>query len=102
VYGNAKDFVGIHMTGGEILIKEDCQNRPGADMLDGKIVICGHVSSILPTFTIEDIRKSVKVDGEKIGGPFYRFSGDLANKGQGRLYVSKERNPHLRFYEKYL
>ena len=71
-------------------------------MLDGKIVIYGHVSSILPTFTIEDIRKSVKVDGEKIRGPFYRFSGDLANKGQGRLYVSKERNPHLRFYEKYL
>ena len=101
-YGSAKDFVGIHMNGGEILIKGDCQNRPGADMLDGKIVICGHVSSILPTFTIEDVRKSVKVNGEKIKGPFYRFSGDVANKGQGRLNVSKERNLHLRFYEEYL
>lgn len=102
VYGNAEDFVGIHMSGGEILIKGDCQDRPGADMVDGKIVICGHVSSILSTFTIEDIRKSAKVDGEKIKGSFYRFTGDIANKGQGRLYVSKERNPHLKFYEKYL
>jgi len=102
VYGNAKDFVGIHMSGGEILVTGDCQDRPGAGMLNGKIVICGHVSSVLPTFTIEDIRKSVKVDGEKIKGPFYRFSGDVADHGKGRLYVSKERNPHLKFYEKYL
>jgi len=102
VYGDAKDFVGIHMTDGEILIMGDCQDRPGAEMLNGKIVICGHVSSILPTFTIEEIRKSVKVDGEKIEGPFYRFIGDIADQGKGKLYVSKERNPHLRFYEKYL
>ena len=102
VYGNAKDFVGIHMSGGEILVTGDCQDRPGAGMLSGKIVLCGHVSSILPTFTIEDVRKSVKVDGERIKGPFYRFSGDIADQGQGRLYVSKERNPHLKFYEKYL
>jgi len=102
VYGNAKDFVGIHMSGGEILIKGDCEDRPGAGMIKGKLVICGHVSTILPTFTIEDIRKSVKVDGERIKGPFYRFSGDIADRGQGRLYVSKERNSHLKFYEKYL
>ena len=102
VYGNARDFVGIHMNDGEILIMGDCQDRPGAEMLDGKIVICGHVSSILPTFTIEEIRKSVKIDGEKIKGPFYRFTGDIADQGKGKLYVSKERNPHLKFYEKYL
>jgi len=102
VYGNAKDFVGIHMSGGEILVTGDCENRPGASMLNGKIVICGHVSSVLPTFIIEDVRKSVKVNGERIRGPFYRFSGDTADQGQGRLYVSKERNPHLKFYEKYL
>ncbi|RJS94550.1 formylmethanofuran dehydrogenase subunit C [Candidatus Bathyarchaeota archaeon] len=102
VYGNAKDFVGIHMQGGEILVAGNCQDRAGAGMIGGKIVICGHVSSILPTFTIEEIRKSVKVNGEKIMGPFYRFSGDIADQGQGRLYVSKGRNPHLRFYEEYL
>ena len=102
VYGNARDFVGIHMNDGEILIMGDCQDRPGAEMLDGKIVICGHVSSILPTFTIEEIRKSVKVNREKIKGPFYRFTGDIADQGKGKLYVSKERNPHLKFYEKYL
>jgi formylmethanofuran dehydrogenase subunit C len=102
VYGNAGDFVGINMSGGEILVLGDCLDRSGAGMLSGKIVLCGHVSSILPTFTIEDVRKSVKVDGEKITGPFYRFTGDIADRGQGRLYVSKERNPHLKFYEKYL
>jgi len=102
IYGNARDFVGIHMNGGEILVRGDCQDRPGANMLNGKIVICGHVSSILSTFTIEDVRKSVKVDGERIEGPFYRFTGDIADKGQGRLYISKERNPHLKNYEKYL
>ena len=102
IYGNARDFVGIHMMGGEILVAGNCQDRAGAGMIDGKIVICGHVSSILPTFTIEEIRKSVKVNGEKIAGPFYRFSGDIADQGQGRLYVAKERNPHLRFYEEYL
>jgi len=102
IYGNARDFVGIHMNGGGILVRGDCQDRPGANMLNGKIVICGHVSSILSTFTIEDVRKSVKVDGERIEGPFYRFTGDIADKGQGRLYISKERNPHLKNYEKYL
>ena len=102
VHGSVRDFVGIHMSGGEILIMGDCKDRPGAGMLSGKIVICGYVSSVLPTFTIEDIRNSVKVDGERIKGPFYRFSGDIADRGQGRLYVSKERNPHLKFYEKYL
>jgi formylmethanofuran dehydrogenase subunit C len=102
VYGDAGDFVGINMSGGEILVLGDCLDRPGAGMLSGKIVLCGRVSSILPTFTIEDVRKSVKVEGEKITGPFYRFTGDIADRGQGRLYVSKERNPHLKFYEKYL
>jgi formylmethanofuran dehydrogenase subunit C len=102
VYGDAGDFVGINMNGGEILVMGDCLDRAGARMLGGKIVLCGHVASVLPTFTIEDVRKSVKVDGEKIKGPFYRFTGDIADRGQGRLYVSKERNPHLKFYEKYL
>jgi hypothetical protein len=44
----------------------------------------------------------VKVDGEKIEGPFYRFTGDLADNGKGKLFVSKAKNPYLSIYDKYL
>jgi len=100
--GNVRDFVGIHMRDGTILVQGNCDGRPGAGMLKGRIVIAGRVSSILPTFTIDSIRPTVGINGERVVGPFYRFSGDIADQGDGRLYVSKDRNPHLSFYEKYL
>ena len=102
IFGNSGGFLGVHMSGGEIVVKGNCNEYPGAGMLDGKIVICGLVSSIVPTFTIEDIKESVKVNGEKIRGPFYRFIGDIADHGHGRLYISKNRNLHLKSYERYL
>ncbi|RJS85246.1 formylmethanofuran dehydrogenase subunit C [Candidatus Bathyarchaeota archaeon] len=102
IHGNAGQFLGIHMMGGTLLVYGDCDDRVGAEMTDGKIIICGRVRSILPTFTIEDIKSKVKVDGEKITGPFYLFRGDLAEEGNGRLYVSKVKNPHLSFYEELL
>jgi len=102
VQGNVGQFVGIHMAGGTILVRGDCGGRAGAEMTDGKIILCGHVPSVLPTFTIDDLKSNAKVDGEKIKGPFYRFIGDIAEGGKGRLFVSKPRNPHLAFYEKYL
>ncbi len=102
VYGNIGQFAGIHMREGTILIQGDSEGRSGAEMLNGKIIICGYVPTILPTFTIEGISSSAKVDGEKIEGPFYRFEGDIANGGEGKIYVSKARNPHLNLYEKYL
>jgi formylmethanofuran dehydrogenase subunit C len=74
----------------------------GADMLGGKIIICGYVPSVLPTFTLDSLRLNVDVDGEKIDGPFYRFIGDIAEKGEGKIFISKLKNPHLSFYEKYL
>ncbi|MBS7605140.1 MAG: formylmethanofuran dehydrogenase subunit C [Candidatus Bathyarchaeia archaeon] len=102
IYGSVKHFVGINMVDGTIVIHGDCAGKAGGGMRGGRIIICGHIPSILPTFTIEDIRPSVNVDGEKISGPFYRFVGDVSDKGEGRLFVSKEKNPHLSFYEKYL
>jgi len=71
-------------------------------MINGKIVVCGYILYILPTFTIDEIRQKVKVNGEKVEGPFYRFIGDLADEGKGKLFVSKNRNPHLSSYEEYL
>ncbi len=99
---NVGDFAGIHMTDGTIYVQGDCTGRARAGMLNGKIVIGGRVPSVLPTFTIDSIRSTTKVDGEKVAGPFYRFIGDIADNGKGKLFVAKAKNPHLSFYEKYL
>ena len=102
IHGNAGQFAGINMRDGTILIKGDCQGRMGADMQGGKIIVCGHVESILPSFTIETVRKRVKVEGEPIEGPFYLFLGDLNTKGKGKLFIAKNSNLHLSFYENLL
>ena len=102
VYGNVGRFAGIHMRNGTIFIQGNSEGRAGAQMINGKIVVCGYIPSILPTFTIDNIRPKVKVNGEKVEGPFYRFIGDLADEGKGKLFVSKNRNPHLSSYEEYL
>jgi len=102
VYGDVGRFAGIHMRNGTIFIQGNSQGRTGAQMINGKIVVCSYIPSILPTFTIDDIRPKVKVNGEKVEGPFYRFIGDLADEGKGKLFVSQTRNPHLSSYEEYL
>jgi len=102
VHGGAGQFAGIHMRDGAILVLGDSEGRAGAEMTGGRVVLCGFVPSVLPTFTIDDVRPSVKVDAEVVEGPFYRFVGDLAEGGDGKLYVSKAKNPHLNVYEKYL
>jgi len=100
--GSVGQFAGIHMKDGTIYVKGDSEGRAGAEMLKGKIIISGCIPSILPTFTIDSISQSVKVNGEKIEGPFYRFTGDLAENGEGKLFVSKTKNPHLSRFEEYL
>ncbi|MEM2431288.1 MAG: formylmethanofuran dehydrogenase subunit C [Candidatus Bathyarchaeia archaeon] len=102
VYGSVGHLAGINMTDGTIFIREDCAGEAGAQMRNGRIIICGYTPSVLPTFTIDSIRPSVDVNGEKITGPFYRFIGDIADNGEGKLFISKPKNPHLAFYEKYL
>ena len=90
------------MRNGTVFIQGNSEGRTGAQMTGGKIVVCGHIPSVLPTFTIDEIRPKVKVDGEKVEGPFYRFLGDLADQGKGKLFVSRTKNPHLNSYEEYL
>jgi len=102
VHGNAGQFAGVNMYDGAILIKGNCEGRMGADMHGGKIVVCGHVKSVLPSFTIEAVRKRVKFEGEPVEGPFYLFLGDLNTKGKGKLFIAKNPNQHLSFYEKLL
>ncbi len=102
VRGSVGLFPGIHLHDGSILVRGDCEGWPGAFMTGGKLIICGRVPSVLPGFSILRISKSVKFGGERLSGPFYTFVGDLTEGGDGRLHVSKERNPHLSHYERYL
>jgi formylmethanofuran dehydrogenase subunit C len=102
VEGNIGEFAGVHMKDGTIIVGGDCKGRPGAEMFDGRIIICGHLPSVLPTFTIDGVRPNVKTDEQKIAGPFYRFIGDIVDEGKGKLFVAKNKNPHLSFYEKFL
>ena len=102
IYGDSGIFPGMHMKGGTIFIKGNCEGRAGAEMKDGKIVILGHLPSVLPSFDIEEIRASVKVEEEKISGPFYLFTGDINEEGIGKLYVSVDSNSQLKFWEKFL
>jgi formylmethanofuran dehydrogenase subunit C len=101
IYGNAGQFAGLRMHNGTIYVQGDCEGRAGACMTGGKIVVDGFLQSILPTFTIESVKKKVKIE-EKIEGPFYLFLGDLTENGKGKLYVLKEKNPQLSSYEKFL
>jgi len=103
IYGNAGQFVGLRMHYGTIYVQKDCEGRAGACMTGGTIVIGGFLESILPTFTIDGIKKKVKIEeGETVETPFYLFLGDLTENVKGKLYVAKEKNPHLSHYEKFL
>jgi len=103
IYGSAGQFVGLRMHDGTIYVQKDGKARVGACMTGGKIVIGGSLESVLPTFTIESIKEKVKIEeDEAVKGPFYLFIGDLVEHGDGKLYVFKEKNPHLSRYEKLL
>jgi formylmethanofuran dehydrogenase subunit C len=103
ISGNAGQFVGLRMREGGIYVRGDCDERAGACMTDGRIIVGGRLQSVLPTFTVDGFRPKVKIsDNESIQGPFYLFLGDLAERGKGKLYVSKEKNPHLSSYERFL
>lgn len=103
ISGKAGQFLGFRMHDGTVFAQDDCEARAGACMVGGKIIIGGTLESVLPTFTIDSIKNKVKVkENEIASGPFYLFQGDLAESGNGKLYVMKEKNPHLSSYEKYL
>jgi formylmethanofuran dehydrogenase subunit C len=103
IYGNTRQFTGFRMRSGKIYVQKDCEGRTGACMTDGKIIVGGRIDSVLPSFTIDNVKSKVKIEGDEVAeGPFYVFLGDLADNGRGKLYVSKANNPHLNSHEKYL
>lgn len=103
IYGSTGQFIGFRMQEGTIYVQGDCEGRAGACMVGGKIVVGGHLESVLPSFTIDSIKAKVKIEENDMAkGPLYLFLGDLVENGNGKLYVSKEKNPHLNCYEKFL
>jgi formylmethanofuran dehydrogenase subunit C len=103
IIGDAGPFMGFRMCDGTIHIEKNCGTRVGACMTGGKIVVSGVLEEVLPTFTIDSVKAKVKIEeGDSATGPFYVFIGDLAESGNGKLYVSKANNPQLSTYEKYL
>jgi formylmethanofuran dehydrogenase subunit C len=100
---NVGQFLGFHMSNGTIHVEKNATTRVGTNMTGGKIIVSGKVEEVMPSFTIEGVKPKVKVDDtETVAGPFYVFLGDLAEKGTGKLFVSKVNNPELKIYEKYL
>ena len=100
---NVGQFLGFHMSDGVIHVEKNTSSRLGANMMGGKIIVSGVVADIMPTFTIDSVKPKVKIDEtESAPGPFYVFLGDLAEKGTGKLFVSKANNPQLKTYEKFL
>ena len=103
IYGNAGQFTGLRMQGGTVFVQGDCDDRVGACMTGGKIVVSGILQSVLPSFSIDSIKSKVKVEeDEVVQGQLYVFLGDLTECGNGKLYVSKQKNPQFSIYEKYL
>jgi len=102
IYGDVDQFVGIRMRKGNIIVHGNAKERAGAFMIGGKIILCSSVASVLPTFTIDSIKSKAKAEEEKIEGPFYLFIGDLTENGNGKLYVSKNKNEHLKNCEEIL
>jgi formylmethanofuran dehydrogenase subunit C len=91
------------MSDGIIHVEKNAGPRLGANMVGGKIVVGGLAEDMMPTFTIDTSKPKVKIDDtESAQGPFYVFLGDLAEKGTGKIFVSKANNPKLKAYEKFL
>jgi formylmethanofuran dehydrogenase subunit C len=100
---NVGQFLGYHMSNGVIHVEKNARSRLGANMTGGKIIVSGFLEEMMPSFTIDGVKPKVKVDDtESVAGPFYVFLGDLAEKGTGKLFISKANNPNLKTYEKYL
>ncbi len=100
---NIGQFLGYHMSDGVIHVEKNARSRLGANMTGGKIIVSGVVEEMMPSFTIDSVKPKVKIDDtESAAGPFYVFFGDLAEKGTGKIFVSKANNPQLKSYEKYL
>jgi formylmethanofuran dehydrogenase subunit C len=80
VKGNAGDFLGVRMVGGLITVEGVVSSRAGAEMHSGSIIVNGKIREMLPSFRREK-------SSEKKG--FIEYTGDLAENGEGKIYVKE-------------
>lgn len=102
IKGNCDLYAGIHMKNGTIIIERNCGGRVGAHMTNGKILVLGSLGGVLPSFQFDEIRDKAKAGEEKIAGPFYVFSGDVNEEGEGKLFTRVSDNPDLKWNERFL
>jgi formylmethanofuran dehydrogenase subunit C len=102
IKGNCDLYAGIHMKKGTILVERNCTGRVGAHMKNGKIIVLGNMGGALPSFQFEEIRGNAKAGDEKIPGPFYVFSGDVNEDGEGKLFARTADNSDLKWNEGFL
>jgi formylmethanofuran dehydrogenase subunit C len=102
IKGKSDLYAGIHMKNGTILVEGNCAGRVGAYMTKGKIIVLGNMGGLLPSFQFEEIRGNTKAGDEKILGPFYVFSGDVNEDGEGRLFARATDNSDLKWNERFV
>ena len=102
IKGNSDLYAGIHMKNGTILVEKNCAGRAGAHMSNGKIIVLGNIGGVLPSFQFEEIRDKAKAGDEKITGPFYVFSGDVNEEGEGKLFARVSDNSDLKWNERFV
>ncbi|WP_455369116.1 formylmethanofuran dehydrogenase subunit C [[Eubacterium] cellulosolvens] len=103
ICGNSKMFPGLHMKGGTIYIGGNCLGRVGAHMIGGKIIISGNMyAQPLPSFSFDSIRGKTRIEKDSIEGPFYVYTGDNNENGNGRIFINVESNSQLKWYEQFL
>ncbi len=95
IEGSAGEFLGHGMLGGEILVQGDCGLRLGAEMKGGRIVVLGKIAGLMPSFTYSEIREKAKFAGGKLKQAFYVYTGDVVEKGSGKLFLARCLNKHL-------
>lgn len=95
INGDANMFLGMHMHRGIIIVNGNVIERAGAEMTGGIIVIKGKLDKLLPSFEFaKEIPDLVIESYGKIEGEFLEFQGDFAERKQGSLYLSKNKNKH--------
>ena len=81
VHGDAGDLCGAEMTDGTLIIHGNT-SRVGGNMKGGSCTVYGNVIDMLPTF-----RYIGKMEERGTGATLSEFTGDVANRGMGRLFV---------------
>lgn len=81
VHGNVGDLCGTEMKGGVFTIHGNA-SRVCGNMTGGNCTVYGTVSGMIPTF-----RKINTPGHNTIGIALTEFTGDVANRGKGRIFV---------------